>query len=275
MHHLHIIIQQILNIVINIKIIYIFLDIILFIMIPKNHPRYESLLLRKKIVEAFNNGILADSGMIAHGRGETFDYLIGEKTSEPAKLAIKTAAAMLLLAKNPVLSVNGNTAALANKEIVKLSKILDAKIEINLFYRTESRVRNIERLLLENGATKVLGTDFDNLMYINNINSPRATASLDGIYNADVVLVPLEDGDRAEILVNSGKKVITIDLNPLSRTSKMSTISIMDNIVRALPLLKEEILSLKFEDEDYLTSIVTNFNNNENLKNYLKTINIK
>ena len=244
-------------------------------MIPKNHPRYESLLLRKKIVDAFNDGILADSGMIAHGRGEAFDYLIGEKTTEPAKLAINTAAAMLIIAKNPVLSVNGNTAALASNEIVELSKVLDAKIEINLFYRTDSRVKAIEKLLLKKGAKEVLGTDTNNLMHIDGIDSPRSTASLDGIYDADVVLVPLEDGDRAEILVNSGKKVITIDLNPLSRTSKMSTISIMDNIVRAIPLLKEEILSLKHEDESYLINILKNYNNNKNLKNYLKTIKTK
>lgn len=156
-------------------------------MIPKNHPRYESLLLRKKIVDAFNNGILADSGMIAHGRGEAFDYLIGEETSEPAKLAIKAAAAMLLLAKNPVLSVNGNTAALVSDKIVSLSKTLNAKIEINLFYRTESRVRKIEELLLDNGASEVLGTDTLNLMHIDDIDSPRSTASFEGIYSADVV----------------------------------------------------------------------------------------
>lgn len=244
-------------------------------MIPKNHPRYESLLLRKKIVDAFKSGILADSGMIAHGRGEAFDYLIGEETSEPARLAIKAAAAMLLLAKNPVLSVNGNTAALASDKIVSLSKALNAKIEINLFYRTESRVQKIEELLLDDGAIEVLGTDTDKLMHIDNIDSPRSTASREGIYSADVVLVPLEDGDRAEVLVNSGKKVITIDLNPLSRTSQMSTISIMDNIVRAVPLLEEEILSIKSKDKSYLNSILTSFNNDENLKNYLKTIKMK
>ena len=42
-------------------------------MIPKSHPRYESLLLREKMVEASKEGILADSALIAHGRGEAFD----------------------------------------------------------------------------------------------------------------------------------------------------------------------------------------------------------
>ena len=73
-------------------------------MIPKTHPRYESLLLRDKVKNAFKEGYLADSGMIAHGRGETFDYLIGEKTTETAKKACEAAVATILLAENPVLS---------------------------------------------------------------------------------------------------------------------------------------------------------------------------
>ncbi len=52
-------------------------------MIPKSHPRYESLVLRDKIVKAQKEGYLADSAMIAHGRGEAFDYLLGEKNHIP------------------------------------------------------------------------------------------------------------------------------------------------------------------------------------------------
>jgi 4-phosphopantoate--beta-alanine ligase len=244
-------------------------------MIPKNHPRYQSLVLRDKIVKAYKNGILADSGMIAHGRGEAFDYLIGEITSAPAKEAIRTAAAALLLAKSPVLSVNGNTAALAAEEIVELSQVLEAKIEINLFYRTEKRIENVEKVLKKAGASQIYGTDSDNLKYIEGIESPRATASAEGIFKADVVLVPLEDGDRAEILVNSGKAVITVDLNPLSRTSKKSSITIVDNIVRAIPLLKEEVLSLKEKDINSVENILKSFNNEKNLKESLKIIEIR
>ncbi|MDP3623347.1 MAG: 4-phosphopantoate--beta-alanine ligase [Methanobacteriaceae archaeon] len=244
-------------------------------MIPKNHPRYHSLVLRDKIVMAHKNGILADSGMIAHGRGEAFDYLIGEKTSIPAKNSIKAAAAALLLAHNPVLSVNGNTAALVADEIVELSEILDAKIEINLFYRTPERVDVIEDVLKQAGTSEILGVNSDNLKYIDGIESPRATASQTGIYAADVVLVPLEDGDRAEILVNSGKKIITIDLNPLSRTAQMSSITIVDNIVRVIPLLKENVLFLKEKDNEYIENILKSFNNKKNLKESLKIIEIK
>jgi 4-phosphopantoate--beta-alanine ligase len=244
-------------------------------MIPKNHPRYHSLLLRDKIMKAHKNGILADSGMIAHGRGEAFDYLIGEKTSAPAKNSIKVAAAALLMANNPVLSVNGNTAALVAEEIVELSQILDAKIEINLFYRTEKRVNAIEKKLKDSGASEVYGINSEALKFIDGIESPRATASQKGIYDADVVLVPLEDGDRAEILVNSGKKVITIDLNPISRTAQMSSITIVDNIVRVIPLLKEMVLSLKEKDEEYVENILKSFNNEKNLKESLRIIKIK
>ena len=121
-------------------------------MIPKTHPRYESLLLRDKVKNAFKEGYLADSGMIAHGRGETFDYLIGEKTTETAKEACRAAVATIFLAENPVLSVNGNTTALAIDEIIELAKATDSKIEINLFYRTEERVEIISRMFKERGT---------------------------------------------------------------------------------------------------------------------------
>lgn len=95
------------------------------------------------------------------------------------------------------------------------------------------------------GAKEVLGID-EKLKHID-VDSNRSTASPHGIYNADTVLVPLEDGDRTEALVKSGKTVIAIDLNPLSRTSQTATISIVDNIVRALPKLYEEVVKLKIK----------------------------
>jgi 4-phosphopantoate--beta-alanine ligase len=66
------------------------------------------------------------------------------------------------------------------------------------------------------------------------LSSDRAKCHKDGIFGADVVLVPLEDGDRAEALVRMGKAVIAIDLNPLSRTAKTATITIVDELTRAL-----------------------------------------
>lgn len=239
-------------------------------MIPKNHPRYESLILREKIKKAHKDEYLADSGMIAHGRGEAFDYLLGEKTIPPANKAIKIAVAMLLLAKNPVISVNGNSTALAINEFIDLAKICDSKIELNLFYRTEKRAKIIDNLYKDHGHENILGIDDKKLKYINNIDSPRATASEEGIYIADVVLVSLEDGDRAEILIENGKKIISIDLNPLSRTAKMANITIVDNIVRTIPLMIKWIKKLKIKDEYYLKDIINNFSNEKNLRESLK-----
>jgi 4-phosphopantoate--beta-alanine ligase len=45
----------------------------------------------------------------------------------------------------------------------------------------------------------------------------------------------LEDGDRAEALAKAGKVVISIDLNPLSRTSQVAAVPIVDNVARAVP----------------------------------------
>jgi len=244
-------------------------------MIHKDHPRYESLRLRAKIVDAYKKGILADSGMIAHGRGEAFDYLLGEKSTEDAIKAVDAAAAAMILAKRPVISVNGNTAALVPDKIVELSSALNAPIEINLFYKTPERVSKIEQLLYENGAKTVYGTDHEEKAVIKGLEGPRSASSFEGIYKADVVLVPLEDGDRAEALVKMGKLLITIDLNPLSRTAKTANITIVDNIVRALPNLIEAVEKLKFTDTTDLHQMIKVFDNDLNIQRSLKKISKK
>ena len=64
---------------------------------------------------------------------------------KPPSERLDAAAAALLTAKHPVISVNGNTAALVAKEIVRLADIVGARIEVNLFYRsTKSRTRHQE-----------------------------------------------------------------------------------------------------------------------------------
>jgi len=64
---------------------------------------------------------------------------------------------MLLVAERPALSVNGNVAALVPGEMVELASILRAPLEVNLFHRSEERVKRIADLLRELGATQVLG----------------------------------------------------------------------------------------------------------------------
>ena len=53
-------------------------------LIPKSHPRAKSLLIREKLVDGFDNGLVAKEGLLAQGRGEAFDYLLGEKTGKAA-----------------------------------------------------------------------------------------------------------------------------------------------------------------------------------------------
>ena len=201
--------------------------------IPESHPRYASLVQREKIIEGVRRGITATAGLIAQGRGEAFDYLIGEKTTENARRAIKVAVAKLMKAKHPVLSVNGNVAMLVAKEYIELGEILNAPLEINLFYRTSDRMRAIERLLQEYGCKNLLSGEDARIQ----VESERCKVDSRGQAIADVVLVPLEDGDRTEALKRAGKFVITIDLNPLSRTARTADITIVDNIVRAVPLM--------------------------------------
>ena len=225
---------------------------------PKDHPRYKSLLAREKLVDAAD--VVAKQGLIAHGRGEAFDYLLGEQTCLPALSSIKAAASALLKAKNPVISVNGNVVALASREVARLSEVSNAKVEVNLFHRTPERIEGLTKIMKKVGID-ALGKNADDK--IPGLSSERAKCCSDGIGSADVVLVPLEDGDRCEALVKMGKKVITIDLNPLSRTAQTAHITIVDELTRCLPLLSEFIENKKG---------IENFNNKQCLSDVLKFI---
>ena len=130
-------------------------------------------------------------------------------------------------------------AALVPDGLVELGRVLSAPLEVNIFHTETGREQKIREYLLKHGAPDVLmPTTEAQLSYI---DSNRKFVHPDGIFKADVVFVPLEDGDRCEALRKMGKAVVTVDLNPMSRTAKQASITIVDNVVRALPLLCEEI----------------------------------
>ena len=240
--------------------------------IPSNHPRAKSLAIRQLLASGFKSGMVVSEGLIAHGRGEAFDYLIGEKTSNFAFDAIKAASSLLLLAKRPVISVNGNTAALCPRDIVDLANETKSSIEVNLFYRDKKRENLIAETLKKNGANIVLGVGEKEFLKIPELTSNRRHVDPEGIFLADVVFVPLEDGDRTKALINMQKKVITVDLNPLSRTAQNATISIIDNIVRAIPELVKTSKQLKQMSQNSLLKILNNFDNKYNIDNSLNII---
>jgi 4-phosphopantoate--beta-alanine ligase len=222
------------------------------------------------LVDGYRRSLVAAEGLIAHGRGEAYDYLIGERTTKAAQRAIRAAAAALLLSKHPVISVNGNTAALCPRETVELAKATGSAIEVNLFYRTEERERAIKAELEMYGAENVLGVGPRASATIPELQSERRRVDPDGIHSADTVFVPLEDGDRTEALVKMGKTVITVDLNPLSRTAKAAQITIVDNIIRAMPAIVKAAREIRGSRS--LEKIVDSFDNKKNLRESLKIL---
>jgi 4-phosphopantoate--beta-alanine ligase len=202
-------------------------------MIPKDHPRYRSLKTREQLARYASEGIVSMEGLTSHGRGEAFDYLMGEATLESALKAERIAAAFLLNAERPVISVNGNTAALAADQVRELQEASGAAVEVNLFHRTRERMDKVTRHLREHGVV-VLEGEGERILPLSH---DRGLCLRDGIGAADVVLVPLEDGDRCQALVGLGRTVIAIDLNPLSRTARSATLTVVDELTRALPLI--------------------------------------
>lgn len=211
-------------------------------LVPQDHPRAESLKIRERLVEGVRNGVTSQHGLIAHGRGEAYDYLIGERTRCFAETAINASIAALLLAERPVISVNGNAAALVPGDLVKLSSVVNAPLEINIFHHSESRIQAISDHLKRFGSADPLKPSPGAV--IEGMSSGRRYINPDGIAIADVVFVPLEDGDRCSALRKAGKSVIAVDLNPLSRTSRDASITIVDNVVRAVPRMIEVAESL-------------------------------
>ena len=238
--------------------------------IPKNHPRYTSLMTREKISQAMKNGIVHETGLIAHGRGEAFDYLLGEKTIPQADMAEKVAAAALLCAKNPVISVNGNVVSLVAEDCISLTESISAKLEVNLFHRTKKRIEKISKELSNYGVKKVYGQKAD--AKIPGLEHNRALCDREGIFSADVVLVPLEDGDRCQALRNMGKTVIAIDLNPLSRTARTASITIVDNVTRAISNIERWVHELKNIDKNELNNLIETWDNEKNLSEMVSFI---
>ncbi len=238
--------------------------------ISPNHPRFKSLETRERLVRGFREGIVAPQGLIAQGRGEAFDYLFGEITPRSSLGAMRAAVALLLNAKNPVISVNGNIAALVPRDVVKLARSIPAGLEVNLFHKSRARERRIASLLKHRGASQVLGVDSRVRLRIRGVASPRRRVDPRGIGDADVVLVPLEDGDRAGALRKAGKAVIAIDLNPMSRTAQAATVTIVDNIIRAIPELARITLRMKPLSRSRLNAIAMNFDNERNLRRVMR-----
>lgn len=233
------------------------------------HPRYQSLLMRHRLEEAEKKGMLAGSALIAHGRGEAFDYLIGEQTLPSALQATHQAIAYLSQAKNPVISLNGNVVALAGREILHLAHHLQCPVEINIFYRTPERMEALLSHLHE--IKQQEGLDVDILgaepnARIPSLEGPRAKCTKEGIFEADVLLVPLEDGDRCEALVAMGKTVLVIDLNPLSRTAQMASVTIVDELTRVVNNMNRIL-----ESEEQ-TMLLSTYDNQETVQQALDHI---
>ncbi|MDP7266374.1 MAG: phosphopantothenate/pantothenate synthetase [Candidatus Thermoplasmatota archaeon] len=238
--------------------------------IPESHPRYLSLTLRERITQGMKDGLVAPAGLAAHGRGEAFDYLLGEYTIPEAREQARAAAAALLLSKSPVISVNGNSTVLASVETIELAAELGAKIEVNLFHSSEERVAKLVSFFEDKGASDVLGTNRNSL--IPGIDHNRGGCCSKGIYSADTVLVLLEDGDRTRALKEMGKLVIAVDLNPLSRTARTCDIPVIDNITRALPEITRKVKEMRPLSREELKSIIDDFSNDLSLRKVIHTI---
>ena len=170
-----------------------------------------------------------------------------------------------MLSNKSIISINGNTAWLCARDLVILSNLTKSGIEVNLFHKRLARSNAIAKILRKEDATEVLGLNTKLKSVINGISSNRKYVDKNGIMKSDTIFVALEDGDRTESLVKMGKKVISVDLNPLSHTAMASDVTIVDNIVRAIPNMIKISEQLVKRDKSYLLQQIKNFDNKENM----------
>ena len=152
---------------------------------------------------------------------------------------------------------------------MEIAQALSCPVELNIFYRTEERIAalmaHLEGIKLEHGiSTPILGQNPDSK--IPNLEGPRARCCKDGIISSDVIMVPLEDGDRCEALVKMGKTVIVVDLNPMSRSARMASITIVDEISRVANNMMHLI------NQENPPEINIDFVNNKNLQDSVNII---
>ena len=103
---------------------------------------------------------------------------------------------------------------------IRVARALQVLISVNAG-RDDLAEQAIRAHMHEHGAPDILmPTEEAQLDFI---DSNRRFVNPAGIFRADAIFVPLEDGDRCQALVKMGKAVVTVDLNPMSRTSKTST----------------------------------------------------
>ena len=206
-----------------------------------SHPRYASLLRRHLIEEAAAEGLLAGSAMIAHGRGEAYDYLLGERTTASAASATREAYARLRAAKHPVISVNGNTVALAGRDLLHLAASLSCPVEVNIFYRTQARmdglISRLERWCEEDGLdVEVLGRRTDGR--IAGLEGPRAQCDAAGIAAATWCWSPWKTATVAKRWWRWARRC-SWWISTLSRTARTASVTIVDEVGRVAKALRE------------------------------------
>jgi 4-phosphopantoate--beta-alanine ligase len=120
--------------------------------------------------------------------------------------------------------------------------------------------------LKKSGAKEILGMDKKQSTKLKELDSARRIVDKNGIFSADVVLVPLEDGDRTIALKKAKKRIITFDLNPLSRTAQTADVTIVDNVTRAMKLLviesKKSRKQITFDNKKNLKSAILEIRKN-------------
>jgi len=211
-------------------------------MIPKDHPRYKSLVTREHLAECARTGIVSLEGLTSHGRGEAFDYLLGEKTSESALLAGKDCGGPAPHRKTPgALRERQHRGACGTRNRASPEGKRGARRGQPL--PPDTRTGTADR---DGSSAMPVRTVFSGRSRSASSRSPTTGpfCRREGCLLPMSCLSRSKTATAARCSVGMGKKVIAIDLNPLSRTAKTATLTVVDEVTRALPEIAQACTAL-------------------------------
>lgn len=236
--------------------------------IPISHPRYRSIIVREKLVNAYNNNILNDEDLIDFGKEEAVDYFLGEKTTKMAYISYIISIMDMFLAKKPALILDNISFILAEDTIRKSVK--DAFFVYPSIDGREDRADNIhpffgDRLLI------VINEKSFNEILLKRIGLPyfkySSTEDIDDL-GIDLLFYHKMDNRQLDGLKNVKK--VYFGLNLFSNCYYCSDLVILDNINRFFTNIERLYFKLIKNDKERLNKLVVKFGNVDFLKEYVK-----
>lgn len=235
--------------------------------IPVSHPRYRSIIVREKLVRAYNDNLLKDEDLIDFGKEEAVDYFLGEKTTKIAYISYIIAIRDMFFAKKPALILDNISFILAGETLRKSTK--DTFI---MHSSTEGCNNNIENTHPFWGGKLLIGVNKKsfNEKLLRRLDIPYFEYSnTEDILDKGIDVLYYHKIERQFKELDNVKKIY-FGLNLFSDCYYWSDLIILDNINRFFTNIEKLYFRLIKKDKERFNKLVERYSNIDFLKEYIK-----